>query len=567
MTGASATRWLPALALAAAFGVALFAGLGQPLLWSDEGETAVYAERVLAYGYPKARDQRNLVYDVGVPLSAGVREPSGAFVASPWLPYYVAAAGAALAARADDLHAKTRWLRLPFALAGALAVAVAAAALAALAGPGGRRPALVAALLAAALGSVSLILHAREVRYYALAALELAALAAVHVWFRALGRGRLLAYAASTGGLLLLLFHSFLPGFAAAASAIGLDAVAEAWESRRGDWKAPLGRAALALGPALLLAIPGLAFYRTLLIGRLASRAVPMSFAAHLHDLGQALEYWLRFEFLAPALVARGLRAALARGRPATPITRTCRFLWLLIAALTAFVSLLPWFYSRYLVVASPLVSALALLELAALADASSGRARRAALAAASLAWLMSAVARAPEIAGRIEEIRNPYVGPLDVAIAQIRERYRDPRDLLIATNYEASVLIFYLQSRVIGSAPGDTEGAGAREPDIVIPRRAWVGPRLDAVLAYLQRGRWESDVLPVPDLPVNQIAELHEDPALPLVAETRRRLRERSPLDADDGALRHRFRTATGEGPYGPLTLYYRPAPDPRGG
>jgi len=233
---------------------------------------------------------------------------------------------------------------------------------------------------------------------------------------------------------------------------------------------------------------------------------------------------------------------------------------------LTAAVSLLPWFYSRYLVVASPLASALALLEFAALSDAVRGRRRRPALAFAGAALLAAAAVKMPEIAGRIEELRRPYVGPLDVAIAHIRERNPVPRELSIATNYEASVLIYYLRSRVIGSAPGETQG-GAVVPDVVIPRRAWRGPRLDAVLAFLEHGRWESEVLPVPDVAVNQIAELLEDPALPLVAETQRRWHELAPADGDDSALRHRFHTPTGEGPYGPLTIFYRAAPAPPGG
>jgi hypothetical protein len=38
--------------------------LSYPLLWNDEAETAMYAERILEFGYPKVHDGRNVVFEL-----------------------------------------------------------------------------------------------------------------------------------------------------------------------------------------------------------------------------------------------------------------------------------------------------------------------------------------------------------------------------------------------------------------------------------------------------------------------------------------------------------------------
>ena len=54
--------WALVAAAAALVGIALFRHLSYPLLWADEAETALFAERVLEHGYPKVHGPRNVVY-------------------------------------------------------------------------------------------------------------------------------------------------------------------------------------------------------------------------------------------------------------------------------------------------------------------------------------------------------------------------------------------------------------------------------------------------------------------------------------------------------------------------
>src|SRR5262249_41545492 len=123
---------------------------------------------------------------------------------------------------------------------------------------------------------------------------------------------------------------------------------------------------------------------------------------------------------------------------------------------------------------------------------------RRTAAAALALLVVGSLAARRAEIAGHVAELRTPVQGPLDFAVSSLRERYADPSALLVATNYEAQPLMFYLGSRVIvGLAGGDLAHERSLEPDVVIPRRRW--PRSLAELrGFLGRGRWDEQRLPV---------------------------------------------------------------------
>ncbi len=89
----------------AAFAVMAFAvlkNIGYPLLWNDEGETAMFAERVLDFGYPKVSDGKNVVYCLELEdKMAGRRSAGGAYLGSGWGHFYFGAIGA-LAARGAD---------------------------------------------------------------------------------------------------------------------------------------------------------------------------------------------------------------------------------------------------------------------------------------------------------------------------------------------------------------------------------------------------------------------------------------------------------------------------------
>ncbi|MEJ2691326.1 MAG: hypothetical protein P8130_15565, partial [Deltaproteobacteria bacterium] len=106
------------------FCLSLFKNISYPLLWNDEADTAMFATRVLQYGYPKVHDGKNVLYVYPVDMNIGTREKYDLYTANPLLGYYWAAPGVFLAKFADNFYTKTMLLRIPFAVTGLLALLV-----------------------------------------------------------------------------------------------------------------------------------------------------------------------------------------------------------------------------------------------------------------------------------------------------------------------------------------------------------------------------------------------------------------------------------------------------------
>src|SRR5499426_2805670 len=244
---------LVALAVAA-FLAMLLGNLGHPLFWSDEADTAMFGSRVLEYGYPKVHGPDNVVYQFGPDIALGVKERFDAYIGTTWGHFYFAVPGLWWARAVADPFERTARVRLPFALAGALGLALwCLAALPAL-GPDRRRRLRFAALFfALAAISVSLLLHLREARYYALVVLLGGAVARVHLRRGVYGSLSGARYAAELTLLLFLLFHVFYSAYFAFAGLLALERAYAVWRGRapRSDL-VPFAASALLVAPFLL---------------------------------------------------------------------------------------------------------------------------------------------------------------------------------------------------------------------------------------------------------------------------------------------------------------------------
>ena len=516
-----------ALVLCGAYSVLQLGALGHPLFWQDEGETVMFGQRVLEYGYPKVHSGGNVVYGMGVPLEFAVNAKLDAYTGSLWGQYYLAAIGVRAGQGVDDLHARTAWVRLPFALLGMGGLALLFLSL----GPVFAERVLGKTAAAAGFGgllclSTSLVLHLREVRYYAPA---LALLAAI-VWLqfrRPPGRGKGgFGRALLMGSALLLLFNFFHPAALAAGIWIGIEWVLWARGSS-GSLRAQLSQARslwislvvcgiLALGIGVAFGIPTLS--------RIFSERWDFGPSLYGANLVSLVGYLLRYEFLGPLLLAEAALLWMRWRWGAVPedarLLHARGSLWRLSIIYALVGAGNPVFFERYFVPLGPLLVLLVLLDLENLwrgiartrvSSPSLAPVRAFAgicvVVLAGLLWL-----RADELKGRVEEIRHPVEGPVDVAIEFIRDRYDDPSTLLIATNYEAEPYMYYLGSRVVGRFHAGTPEADAAEaalePDLVIPRSAQ--PRsLQGVRRYLLARGFERHELAVADVAYNNIPEL----------------------------------------------------------
>jgi len=521
-------RGLLSVALAAAvllFAVGLFRNLSHPLLWHDEAETAVFADRVLDYGYPKIHGPKNTLYSLWQGDGVGVYEAWDAYTGSPWAQYYVGALGAAWARHSDDLYAKTLRVRLPFAVLGAGGLLL--ILLAVLPAAGASREARLGFALGFALlscVSISLLLHLREARHPALTVFLVGAALWIDLRRRVFDRIGPRTHALLLALVLVLLFNTFFPACAILALAIGLRETARALRRREsiGRRAVSLWKHTAALWLAALVCLPLLAFFDFLdqTRGWVERFWLPDTWG---ENLGFALGALLRYEFLAPALV---LRATVAALRP-TPSARErdprldqrlaiASFLMLLIAVYAVVIARTPFLFERYFVVLGPLLIAMGLLDAATLAgllgraglDEIRWRVGAAGAAVAALCLLLSLAVRGPEIAGHIESLRVPYRGPLDFAIPYLEEKYPDIADRVIATNYEGPAFIYYLGSRVtVGYYGANLEEDLAIQPDVIVPR-PWP-EHLEVLKALSERVPYESVAFPVLNLWWNNVPGL----------------------------------------------------------
>ena len=103
------------------FSISVFKNIAYPLLWSDEGETVMFATRILRFGFPKIHDGKNVLYLLNHPdKQLGQKENIDAYIGSVWGQYYFASPWVRLLEGTEDIYVKTAFLRIPFAAVGIL---------------------------------------------------------------------------------------------------------------------------------------------------------------------------------------------------------------------------------------------------------------------------------------------------------------------------------------------------------------------------------------------------------------------------------------------------------------
>ena len=203
--------------------LSIFKNISYPLLWNDEAETAMFAKRILTFGYPKVHDGKNVLNLLELPdKSLAIDKGSDAYVVTVWGHFYFAVIGELLSRLTDDIYLKTDLLRIPFGIAGFVGLLI--IALAALPFFHDRKRGLyfLAAFFFLEFLSIPIILHMREVRYYSLALLLLSIIFYLYSRYAVFKTLRLSFYIPLLTISMLLLYNSFPPPFFACVAAIGL---------------------------------------------------------------------------------------------------------------------------------------------------------------------------------------------------------------------------------------------------------------------------------------------------------------------------------------------------------
>jgi hypothetical protein len=573
--GAGAPKWAIGAA-AAALAVMAFAvvkNIGYPLLWNDEGETAMFAERVLSYGYPKVSDGKNVIYCLELKdKMAGRRTPGGAYLGSGWGHFYWGAIGA-LAARAADgvaklapapnepgrarganVYLKTALLRLPFALAGLAAIVLAVIAVAPLLTPEDGDPGSIPAgpsrgtpapqirrrwptrvwLFAAALFlwqalSVPWALHMREMRYYSLICLLMSWLLYLAVR-RHTGRMKATRYGFLTTAALVLVLMTFPVAVVAAAAALGLSEIARFVRKKDfGDALAgivPLAAAGVATGIYAIV-------FRSIPIAAGFAEMFPRTPEKTRATAVRIFAIFRDYESLGVVAAAFGLGILVAvvswmrarkNGRPL--LSRADRGLVGLSALIAAYMIMhvavllrpaFPGVMNRYFIWLHPAAALVLWLNLFALGGTlrtlRSKRARGAAMAGLAAGVVLLAVltagVRGPVLKKRVYELFHRHAGPMDYAVDFIQRHYPDPSRLVVATNYEEYVLQYYLGSRVIIGYVGNNLEEDVKLEPDVIVARKRGAYTNARIQELVGRAAYNRMTFPIIDTETNSIPEI----------------------------------------------------------
>lgn len=510
-------------------GFFIFKNISYPLLWHDEGETAVYAERILRFGYPKIHDEKNRLYLLtSWNNKVGVREDTDAYLSS-WGQYYFCAIGAFLARKTDDLYTKTACLRVPFALAGFAGILLAGLIPVPLFRKTGERWVFYALFLFLELFSVPLILHIRQVRYYALTILIVACLLGITVWKKYDQGFSSRLYALLTVFFSLMLFHVYFPALICFLLFIGIwetavhfFCMAKGLIGKKGSFPECLHAWFLSLGPyfiAGLLLIPFFLYFRTFEITEFYHDRWDFNLRIYGLNCRFIFDFFLKKDWLFAFLILRFFSFYCRiryRERPFVflePHSRLSDFLTVFFLVSCLMIARNSILFERYFIWLNPVLTMIVLLDAFFLyhflaACSSEPHLKIKWIVFCFLLMFYHGGKKADYVSRYFHELFHPYKGPLDYLIPYIRQNYSHPDALQIVTNFEKTPYMYYLNCKM---ADYYNEDLPTREPDILIYRKGWEPTRRTSPQFwkwFKKDSQWDRVLFPVYDYFCNNSPE-----------------------------------------------------------
>ncbi len=536
------------------FVVSLFKNISYPLLWADESITAMHGERVLEYGYPKVHDGKNVVYDLRHSNpKLGIDEKTDAYIGGAnWGMYYVAAVAVTLAQMSDDFYTKTAILRIPFALAGLIGLAILAFLGAEFFENKLSKYGFLTLFAFFELISIPLVLHLREARYYSLTVFLTVLIVFIYSRYRILKKGRFCTYAVLLTISLFLMFITFSPGYLIFVAAISLyesigflkflfskyiRKTSQIDQNMSFSPDKPFKYYLQGLLPIMLSLIavsPLISFFKTFYIAKEMAKFNFLLFGIsewnmYLHNLSIIWRYFTSFDliylaiFLKFCLLFSYIRLPL-RDVPVSDMRklRLSNFVAVIFIVYFFAIARIPNFpFTRYLIPQQPILAVMIILDIALVNHLISLRPARGIkyykiiLLIVFAGFILTNIGRNIEyIRGHVCELSHQYKGPLDYLIPYIKQTYGKAAGLVIATNYEETSFMYYLGSKVIiGYVGNNLEEDMQVVPDIIIFRKGWRNLNPKIFINFFEKQQYQRVSFPVVDYKVNNIPELNLSP------------------------------------------------------
>jgi hypothetical protein len=508
------------------FCFSVFKNIRYPLFWADESITAVGGQRVLQYGYPKVHDGKNVFYDLRHPnIKLGIDEKTDAYIGgSAWLHYYIAALAIKIASFSSDPYIQTGIMRSIFALTGIAGILLFLLMISRFLDNHFSKFLLSFLFFGLCLFSISLTLLLREVRYYSPNILLVCFTAGYYVVARFLTVKKYL-YLTFSSLALLLLFHTFSPAyFILILSLLISESVIVFFDwMNTDDLKSSLLKCVPFVIP-VIISMTGVAFslpyFKTFSIAKEMAIYNAANSGGFAENVQSVLSYFWKFELLWLAIPVK-IFVLLKSGvliKKQDPRFKASLFFSLLFLVYCISITRIPNFiFTRYFSPAILVLNATILLDLFCLNQFYQPKTLPAVqlkiLVLSSfgiILFVAFGIQNHNEISGHLRELSEPYKGPLDYIIPYLKEKYKQTDNLTIATNYEESSYMYYLNSKtIVGYVGNNLKEDTLLVPDVVSIRKTWSFNR-EPVDQFLRKAHYSRVSFPVHDNPVNNMPELN---------------------------------------------------------
>jgi hypothetical protein len=512
------------------FSFSVFKHISYPLLWQDEASTAVAAQRVAEYGYPKVHGGKNIYNDMVIDTTIAVNKRDALVGGANWGQFYFGVIGHKLAECTDDLYAKTGLFRTPFAVLGVIGLALWVFFMLRFCPDKFSRHLFAALFILLSLLSVSLTLLLREARYYSILIFCGALVVGLYATYRFYKPFNKVVFIGVEVLALFIIFVSYSPMYAASLLTLGLSELMIAVPIYRKTNFTQVWKHAL---PLIILAVTSLLCIWPMIIEynyfeamkAVDDGSVRVTWDVYKEHIATIFGYFKHYGFLWLAVAMKVLVWCNSKKLKTqrTALFKVSNFLTLFFIVVAFMVALSPqMMYTRYFVCLLPAISVIMIFDAFMLWHCYATRKQKTLNYKVALPGIVfvvlffsSLINILPQLKGHLYEMTHQYKGPLDYTIPYIKENFPRADTLVIAASYEEYAYMYYLNCKVlIGFAGTNVAKEVQLVPDIIAYRKFW--PRFYNVFNnYFQRAAYEPVMFPVADGLINNIPELNLVPAL----------------------------------------------------
>lgn len=492
----------------------IFKNLSYPLLWNDEAETVMFGEQILKYGYPKIHGEKNVVHGFSViDPNLGQNKKFDIYTGTVWGHFYYSTIGILIARLFSDLYQKTFILRLPFAISGFIGILLFGCFFTGFLKKNNYKKLFLIFYFIIESLSISLLLHLREVRYYPLQILLINLNLILYLSFIYKKISSKKIYVLLQTFLLILLFNIYYPAFY-----ITLIVFAISNFSLFKNKKSDLTIIFLPLICSFLLTLPQIMLINPFEASNSSSKYWNFNFLEYINNLNSIIRYFLLYEILPLVLIIKLIILFIYKKRENHNeyLLKISSFLFLFFLIYVFSISFIPYLFERYYISLQPILAIIYLLDLFFIFNLLKffeKKVQKKYLYIIILCSCIFILSKLPILNSYHYQLTHQYKGPLDYIIPYIKNNYKNPQNLVIATNYEENTYMYYLGSKTtIGYIGNNIENDLKFPPDIIIIRKCWPDNRR-YLNQLLNENKYKKVIFPIGDTPTNNIPEISSYP------------------------------------------------------